>query len=134
MKIKRSKRIILANQEPTIKQLDDLAREYVRLRDHGCQRCGATSGKLETAHFYSRAIKSTRWDVDDNLCLLCFKDHYCWAHREPKEFADWWEQRIGRARFQRLQMRRHDTSKVDRSAVKIYLLQKIKELTIKESK
>lgn len=111
----------LVERRPSIKTLDDLFREYIRKRDQKCVRCGRDFGKLEVAHFYSRAKKSTRWD-SDNACLLCFNCHYQWAHREPAEFADWWKLRLG-DKYNALTIRAHGVifRVGDYPAVKLHL-------------
>jgi 5-methylcytosine-specific restriction endonuclease McrA len=116
------KKIILKNSKPTQKELDDLCREVVFLRDKAtCQRCGRTKSggwQLHWAHFYSRSIKAVRNDLDDS-CVLCAGCHF-WAHKNPAEFVDFWKERLGNENFHCLQLRRNCV-KVDRWAVKLYL-------------
>lgn len=120
----RIRKIQLENKVPSIKQLDDLTRDIVRERDKfKCRRCGREKKhgwKLEVAHFYSRAIKSTRWDLD-NVFLLCFCCHYGWAHRDPRAFSEWVKEQLGEETFEMLKIR-STGHKTDRSAVKLYLL------------
>ncbi|MFA6972902.1 MAG: hypothetical protein WC208_16080 [Gallionella sp.] len=122
----KKKQLNLATRTPSIKNLDDLTREVVRLRDKVCQRSGVTKdqAKLEVSHFISRANKHTRWDLD-NVCLLSFREHYVWGHQNPNEFHEWWLKRLGEAKFNALMLRSKDTSKVDRSLIKLYLLQQL---------
>lgn len=104
MRIKKSERRKL------IEKADKLFRDYIRLRDKmSCQRCGQDAyhdRKIEVAHFYGRSNLTTRW-APDNVCLLCFKCHYLWAHREPMEFSQWWLKRLGEDRFKLLQVRKN---------------------------
>ena len=129
MKIKRPKRIKLANQVPSIKQLDDLAREYVRLRDKKCRVCGG-SDYLQTAHFISRSNKAVRWD-EDNIFLLCAGDHTMrntsW-HKDPGGATEFVKGALGEKKYRELRLRAAGVKKVDRNIVRIYLLQKIKSV------
>jgi len=121
------KKVIIASKRPSIRELDDLCREVVRVRDKGCVRCGREAPyKLDWAHFYSRAIKAVRWDLD-NSALLCFNCHGNFAHKQPREFSEFWRERLGDKAFDALMLRRN-VSKVDRQLVKIYLVQKLREV------
>jgi len=111
MKIKRDK-------------LDILFAQYIKLRDKVCQRCGGTSG-LQTAHFYGRARKSVRFD-GCNSTLLCFGCHQ-FFHSRPAEFVEWYRQRLG-DKYDLLQARMRDTTKIDRQAIELYLKAEIKKL------
>ena len=115
------KSLKLANQKSTVQELDELCREIVRLRDRGkCRKCG--SGKqFQVAHIFSRSRRSVRFDLD-NLIGLCFRHHFYWAHRSPIEFTEWTRKEVGEKEFADLRMRAYGVSKVDLSAVKIYLL------------
>lgn len=110
-----------------IRQCDNTFREYIRLRDKSCQRCGKVTGKLEIAHFYSRAVKTIRWDPE-NVCLLCFNCHYLWAHQNPREFSKWWGKRLGPQRMDYLRFKRYRTFKHDMKLELIVL----KELLLRE--
>ena len=113
-----------------VKILDDLFREIIRKRDKVCQRCGRSDIKLEVAHFYSRAIKKIRWS-EDNCCLLCFNCHYKFAHREPAEFAEWWEVRFGKEKLAQLRLRKTYISTLhthELKVLKIALKKRLEEL------
>lgn len=117
-------------KKPSVKKLDDLFRKYIRLRDNmTCQRCAKQKGKLEVAHFYSRAIKSTRWEPD-NVQLLCFSCHYLFAHQNPLEFAEYWSKMLGPERMSALRILRSLTKPVDRSLIELWLKSEIKQLEI----
>lgn len=124
--IKKPKDIKLSNAKPTVKDLDELCRETIRLRDNNtCRRCGRSKGqgwRIEWAHFYSRSNKAIRWDMD-NSCMLCFNCHYEFGHKHPKEFAEFWKDLIGEKNFDSLTLR--SNGKVgDYRLIKLYLNQK----------
>ena len=57
----------------------------VRHRDkHTCQYCGKPG--TDSAHVYSRAKKSTRWSMDNALCLCRY--HHQYFTSNPIEFYD----------------------------------------------
>ena len=126
------KKIKVLLKTPSIDDLDDLQREYIRLRDKVCRKCGKTFD-LQVAHIFSKGAggKAVRWD-EDNVVLLCRKHHLYWAHKEPIEFNDWVKEQLGETKFNNLKLRAHDVSKADRSAVACYLKQRISELEKRE--
>lgn len=120
----------IKNNKPTVKQLDDLCRKFINLRDKStCVRCGRKRPqyKTEWAHFYSRSNKAVRWD-EDNSCILCFNCHYNFAHKLPREFSEWYKEHLGEKKFNQLQLR--STGKVGHfSLIMLYLKQKLQELS-----
>jgi hypothetical protein len=118
------RRLTIKVKTPSVKQLDDLARELIRTRDKGkCRRCGMTAN-LQVAHVYSRARRSTRWEPL-NLFLLCPNCHMNFAHKDVIGFSAWVKNQLGVKDLNLLQWRSNDTSKVDRSLVKLFLEQEI---------
>ena len=117
-------------EKPSIKSLDNLCRDIVRIRDQQtCQRCGKQKKhgwKMEVAHFFSRANKCVRWDLD-NVVLLCFNCHYLWGHQNPNEFSQWFSERLGTTKFTMLKLRK-EGSKPDFWGFKMYLDQELKKL------
>ena len=74
------------------KQLDDAWSKKVKeLAGYKCEYCGKTS-PLNSHHIYSRSKKSTRWDVDNGVCLCVghhtFSSSFS-AHKTPLEFVEW---------------------------------------------
>lgn len=130
MKCKFPKKIRLAGQCPSVKQLDDLCREAVRKRDKKCRRCGRTTN-LQVAHFFSRRNRAVRWDLD-NVFLLCGGCHFPWAHQNPFEFSEFVRKELGDKVFQRFVLRATAVSKVDLQMVGLYLTQELKRLKIIE--
>ncbi|KKN78489.1 hypothetical protein LCGC14_0350210 [marine sediment metagenome] len=107
-----------------IDPLDKLVAKYIKLRDKWCQRCSGTSG-LQTAHFHSRRKRSVRYD-EDNLCLLCFGCH-SYLDGNPLEKVEFFKQRLG-DRFDFLVARANRPAKPDKSAIALYLKERIKEM------
>ena len=121
-------KIKLTNKKPNKKQLDDLAREVIRLRDKVCRKCGSTS-YLQVAHVISRSNHAIRWDLD-NLFLLCAGCHTMRrdsAHHDPLGFAEWVKEQLGQEKYEALRMRAN-CQKIDKSAVKLYLEQELRRL------
>jgi len=127
-----------------IDPLDRLASECVRRRaiviDGGCQRCLTPKydiekedgsiypawKQLQTSHFIGRSNKAVRYDLD-NLVGICAGCHiYLTAH--PLEHVEWFKQHLG-DRFEMLQGRQHQTGKVDRNAIYLYLKEQIRILS-----
>jgi len=90
-----------SDRKKLIKQLDELTKQVVRLRDEWvCQKCekyivhDTSTGKMfaHTAHIVSRSRHFLRWDIL-NLVLLDMNCHR-WGHRHPLEFAEWFKKRF----------------------------------------
>jgi len=100
------------------------------MRDvHGCERClqGKTDYKqLQCSHFIGRGKKSVRWD-EDNAAGLCMGCHtYFTAH--PLEHVEWFKARLG-DKFDLLLARTRTPAKfIDRSAIELYLKEKIRQI------
>lgn len=112
-----------------IDPLDRLFSEYIRKRSAGgcCERCGKFYGweKLQCAHFHGRRKKSVRWD-EDNACALCFGCH-SYLDSQPMEKVEFFKERLGKEKFQHLNIRAGMIQKPDKVAIEIYLRTKIKE-------
>lgn len=75
----------------------DLIRERA---DYTCERCGSQepgrkSRAIHCAHIHGRRGRSTRWDIDNAVCL-CAKCHF-WFTDHPTEFTLWLEEYLGHA-------------------------------------
>jgi len=67
---------------------DDWFSKCVRARDkYTCQNCGRQEGQLDCAHVYGRAKKSTRWSMDNAVCLCRGCHQFYTSH--PVAFTDW---------------------------------------------
>jgi hypothetical protein len=118
------------NKKPSIKQLDDLCRKIIRLRDKKCRVCNSDKF-LQVAHFITRSNKQIRWDLD-NLFLLCSGCHQMrrdsW-HKDPASATEWVNNALGTKRFKELRMRACNIGSIDRSAVMVYLEQELGRIT-----
>ncbi|HEY6108675.1 MAG TPA: hypothetical protein VIV56_07210 [Gemmatimonadales bacterium] len=113
---------MLPRRDPTarklqIARLDDLCRRLTMIRAGAvevkngsrmswlgkCERCPKRTW-LQWSHFYSRAIHSTRWDMD-NVHAICSGCHFAWAHHRPALFVEWMKVRLGPARYEALALR-----------------------------
>lgn len=129
-------------------KLDTLFSEYVRKRAiarvGGCERCltpkhdkekedGSTFPawkQLQCSHFHGRAKQVVRYD-EDNAAGLCAGCHmYFTSH--PLEHLEWFKQQLGEEKFDMLNSRMRDMSKVDKAVIEIYLKVKLKKLEVKD--
>jgi hypothetical protein len=84
--------------------------KFIKLRDVVCQRCGATNGKLECSHIFSRRNRGLRFDPE-NAKLLCFGCHRDW-HENPVSGTDWLKRLIGEDAYDRLKLRASKPTKL----------------------
>lgn len=121
-------------REQKRKALDNILRGIVLARaDNRCEKCRAFGGAfkankdgevvLQVAHFKSRRIEATRWDLD-NVACLCKGCHFLWAHSQPDQFRDWWLERIGQKGLDRLNLIWKTPRRPDLEAIHAYLLSK----------
>lgn len=54
-----------------------------------CTKCGRKDG-LQCAHIISRSNYALRFDPI-NALPLCYQCHLHWAHKNPLEFAEWFQ-------------------------------------------
>lgn len=82
-------------------KLDKEISRIVRARGK-CAKCGKEEyEKLQAAHIFSRSNLSTRWDLDNLLCL-CGGCHLFWAHKNPVEFTEFVRNYLGEYKYERL--------------------------------
>lgn len=112
----------IKERRATTKELDDLCREVVFLRDgNRCRRCGR-EGRLDWAHVYSRRYQSLRHDPMNSL-VLCRDCHMNFWHHRPAEAVLWLKSNVGEAAYASLVARAAKPTKVDPRLVKIHLQQ-----------
>lgn len=92
-------------RQKLVKANDDLFRQIIRFRDKVCQKTGRTEN-LQVCHFYTRGNLRVRWD-EDNACLLQGGIHIFWAHKNPQEFREFWIKRLGKEKFEALELKAH---------------------------
>lgn len=82
---------VAMQKKPTKTSLDNLWSKIVKIRaGNKCEVCGKTDG-LNSHHIFSRSNHSTRWDVQNGVCL-CVSHHVFGnfsAHKAPIEFVEW---------------------------------------------
>ena len=78
-----------------------------------CEKCGKTT-YLNAHHFYSRSIRSVRWDVDNGFCLCTgchvFSSKFS-AHKTPAEFVEWAIEQRGQEWYDDLKDRKNTLMK-----------------------
>ena len=82
-------------------KLDKCCSDLVHERDL-CQKCGGFNS-LQTAHIFSRSLRSVRWDLD-NLLLLCAKCHF-WAHKNPILFTEFVRYYYSEYKYEQLKLK-----------------------------
>ena len=85
-----------------------------KVREYGmCEKCHKLS-PLNAHHFYSRSVRSVRWDTDNGFCLCVgchtFSSHFS-AHKTPAEFVEWAIERRGKEWYDSLKKRKNQTVK-----------------------
>lgn len=95
---------------------DKLFSEYIRTRDAWtCQRCfmqhPMKSQGLHCAHYWSRSMKSVRFDPE-NADALCYGCH-AYFHKDPKAHDVFKLKQLGQQRMDALQVRARTPQKQD---------------------
>jgi len=105
-----------------VRKCDDLFSKIVKARDgYCCQHCGSDTKQMQCAHFYSRSIKSVRWEPLNAVCL-CAGCHLNFAHKEPHEFSQWFADRLGKFQFDALRAKKLTKAKTDTATLKLRLM------------
>jgi len=99
-----------------------LIRKRAISRYHGCERCKAwkrTYLELECSHFFTRAKKSTRWDIDNavGLCLQCHQ----YLEHHPTEHEKWFTGQLGAMDFVYLEVKARQPTTPDAEKIKAEL-------------
>tara|TARA_R110000803_G_scaffold92847_2_gene160340 strand:+ start:74 stop:418 length:345 start_codon:yes stop_codon:yes gene_type:complete len=95
-------------KKPLIKKLD--VAWSSKVREFGmCENCHKTT-RLNAHHFYSRSIRSVRWDVKNGFCLCVgchvFSSNFS-AHKTPAEFVEWAIEKRGIVWYDELKERKN---------------------------
>ena len=112
-------------------KLDNAWSELVKLRSGmKCEYCGKTT-HLNSHHIYSRSKRSTRWDVNNGICLCVgyhtFSSSFS-AHKTPLEFTDWLEKYKGVNHIDKLRIKANSTSKLHQFEKELLLKELNKEI------
>lgn len=110
-------------KKSNIKKLDKAWSEKVR--EYGmCEVCHKIT-PLNAHHFYSRAIRILRWDVENGFCLCVgchvFSSKFS-AHKTPAEFFEWALDRRGEGWYEGLKEKKNSLRKQKDSDVEQILL------------
>ena len=80
-----------------------------------CEYCGSREKRLNSHHIYTRANRSTRWDLENGVCL-CVSHHTFStkfsAHGTPVEFTEWLYQQKGDVFMNELRVKAHAIAKL----------------------
>jgi len=111
-----------------LRKTDTLFSKYLRKKRHyRCERCGRfyPEGKgLQASHFYGRRKESVRFD-EENVDVLCIGDHQ-FFEEEPAEYAAWKLKKLGRKKYDLLNLRAHTYHKRDDKLILLWLKNIIK--------
>ena len=102
----------------------------VKLRaGNKCEYCGETKA-LNSHHIFSRSKLSTRWNLDNGVCL-CAKHHVFSfefsAHKNPVEFIEWLKEKRGQEWYDSLRQRAVLVEKPDRKKENEKLLEELRK-------
>lgn len=96
------------------KRLDEAWSKLVKLKaGERCEVCGKIR-HLNSHHIFSRAKRSTRWDVENGVCLCvgCHVGNNFSAHKTPLPFADWIKKQRGENWYNLLLYKSNQISKL----------------------
>src|SRR3990167_3821969 len=111
-----------------LRRSDTLFSKYIReLRGNKCEKCGrkGEEWKLEASHFWGRVAESVRYDPDniDCLCFLCHQEF----HANRKDYEKWKLQKLGRKKYDLLEMRKYQYKKKDEKLAIMYVSELLKD-------
>lgn len=118
-----------------IDNLDRLLSQYVRLKaDYTCKACKKQFEPAGTqcAHIFGRRSKSTRWHLD-NLVCLCVACHFRYGER-PHDWNDLTLKWLGEKKFWELRRLYNNGPKVtdaEKEAIGLEIIEKIEKLGAK---
>ncbi len=80
-----------------------------------CEYCGSREKRLNSHHIYTRANRSTRWDLTNGVCLCVghhtFSTKFS-AHGTPVEFTEWLYKEKGEVFMNDLRVKAHAIAKL----------------------
>ena len=95
-----------------------------------CEYCGKRD-YLNSHHIYSRSKKSTRWHVQNGICLCVghhtFSSTFS-AHKTPLEFVQWLFKYKGKDYIERLEIRANTVSKIHKFEKELLLKELLKDI------
>lgn len=117
------------SKKTEINKVDKLWADAVKkLAGNKCEYCGKTS-PLNSHHIFSRSKKSTRWNINNGICLCVghhtFSSSFS-AHKTPAEFIEWIKEKRGEKWYAELRQKAHENFNEDlenlETIFKTYLL------------
>ena len=113
------------------KELDILWAKAVKLKAKDKCEYSGQIGVLHSHHIFSRSNRTTRWDLDNGVCLKpLYHSLGNWsAHKSPIEFIEWIKKVRGETWYQKLRLKANQTCKPDYNLEKLYLEKEIKKWT-----
>lgn len=125
-KIKLTKAAKSFTGKVTSKDCDLLWAKAVKAKaGHKCEHTGCNRRDLQSHHVISRTNWALRFDLENGVCL-CTYHHLFWAHKDAIGFAAFIKTKRD---IPYLESKRGNRSKLDYSAIALYLQSKIKEFT-----
>jgi hypothetical protein len=121
-KLKINKPIKKRKLNPLYDLCDDLWSRAVKvLAGNKCEYSWSSNGVLNSHHMFSRSNKSTRWDVNNGVCLLAqyhtLNSKFS-AHKTPFIFQEWIKEKRGEEWYDSLKLKAHSTIDIDLDKVK----------------
>jgi hypothetical protein len=116
------------------KKCDALWSEIVKIKaNYKCEytmkhKCSAT---LNSHHIYGRAAHSTRFDIDNGICV-CYNAHKI-AEQSPRVFYTWLESYRGTDKLDEIERKHNKLVKLDYGVVYDDLLN-IKDMLLRDQK
>ena len=103
-KKRQGKKETAARRSADKTQLDTWSLKVKELAGFKCEYCGKPTG-LNSHHIFSRSNKSTRYDLDNGVCLCVghhtFSSSFS-AHKTPAEFIEWIKEKKGDGWYEKL--------------------------------
>lgn len=108
------------------KHLDDLWREYIKLRAGSKSELSGKEGALDCHHITRKPNNFLRYDLDNGICLSKWEHRYGIHGNHEEEYRELIKQVRGNDIYEKLRPRRNYTCNL--RDIEIYLTQKLKEL------
>ena len=90
-----------------LRQTDVLFSQYIRKKNNFvCERCKRIflNGKgLQASHYFGRRHENVRFD-EENVSCLCIGCHR-FFHENPNEYVQWLKRKLGKKKFDLLEIR-----------------------------
>lgn len=117
----------MRQSRPSIKQLDLLWSQAVKLRAGNVSEYSSKSERLNSHHISGKGTHRLRWELDNGVCITS-GEHLYIAHRQDRasDFRVWAMKKRGLTEEKLMQWKR-ELGGIDRFAMWLYLKQEIKK-------